>query len=98
MNVNRLANSVTDTVPEWVFDLEYGPWNVGNNIGSCSDSSWFGFKNGYAIGSIIIMLYGQGHASLTFGNCWNSGLVKLFLNGSEIISVGPNNIKTIEFD
>ena len=98
MNVNRLANSVTDTLPEWVFDLEFGSWNVGGNVGSCGDSSWFGFKNGNAIGSISIMLYGQGHASLTFGNCWNSGEVKLFLNGSEIISAGPNSIENIEFD
>ena len=98
MSVNTLANSVTETLPEWVFDLDYGPWNYGNHIGSCSDSSWFGWKSGNAIGSISIILYGKGHAILTFGNCWSTGLVKLFLNGSEIISVGPNNIKTIEFD
>ena len=97
INVNRLANSVTNKLPEWVFDLEIGSWNFGGNIGSCGDSSWWGFREGNAIGSISIMLYGKGYASLTFGNCWKTGEVKLFLNDSVITSVGPNSIQTVEF-
>ena len=74
INVNRLANSVTNKLPEWVFDLEIGSWNFGGNIGSCGDSSWWGFREGNAIGSISIMLYGKGYASLTFGKV---GLVEV---------------------
>ena len=94
--LNNLKTSTTDTVLGWHFDLTNGPWNDGN-LGSCDSGPWFGFKTGELIGSISTTLYGQGHASLTFGNCWDTGIVKLFLNESEISSVGPHSQKTVGF-
>ena len=97
--VNNLKNAVTDTVFGWYFDLTYGPWNVPNSVtvGSC-DGPWFGWKDWALIGSISTSLYGQGNASLTFGNCWETGVVKLFANESEISSVGPHSQKTVVFE
>ena len=43
-------------------------------------------------------MYGQGTASLKFGNCWDTGVVKLFVDGNEISSVGPHSEQTVIFD
>ena len=95
--MNNLKNSQSATVTGWMFDLDSGPWNYGN-IGTCGDASWFGWKTGAAIGTISTILYGNGNASLTFGNCWNTGQVKLFLDGNEISSASSNSLITSEFE
>ena len=96
--VNNLKNAATDTLPGWYFDLSHDTWNYENSVGSCDSGPWFGWKSYELVGSISILLYGQGSASLTFGNCWDTGVVKLFLNDSEISSVGPHSQKTVVFD
>ena len=91
--VNKLQTAVYNTAPYWHFDLTHGKWN--SDI-LCS-GTWFGFTHGEFVGSISTSLYGQGNASLTFGNCWDTGEVKLFLNEIEISSVGPHSQKTVVF-
>ena len=95
--IDNLKNSESGTVTGWTLDVDHGSWNIAN-LGSCGDDgSWFGFINGNAIGSISAILHGTGDASITFGNCWNAGHVKLLLDGNVISSAGPNTLITSEF-
>ena len=67
------------------------------NFGTCAEGSWIGYKSGDAIGSISSTLHGTGMASITFGNCWETGEVKLLIDGNVISSAGPHSIITSEF-
>ena len=70
---------------------------LGGNFGTCGGGSWIGFKYGDAIGSISSTLHGAGTASITFGNCWQTGEVKLVIDGNVISSAGPHSMITTEF-
>ena len=97
--VNSLKHNKEQSVPGWTFDLISGPWNSDpSNYGTCSGSPWFGWGHRVSQGSIKTTLYGSGHASLTFGNCWTTGTVNLYLDGTKISSAGPNSMKTATFD
>ena len=52
-----------------------------------------------AIGSISTTFNGNGRARLVFGNCWASGNVKAYLDGT-VIAFAPGNTpsKTVEFN
>ena len=96
--INSLKNSDSATVAEWNFDLDKGPWNYdATGLGTCSDGSWFGWKNGDEIGIISSTLHGTGTASITFGNCWETGEVRLIIDGNVISSAGPKSLITSEF-
>ena len=99
--INSLKNSDSATVAGWNFDLDRGPWNFDvsalGNSGSCGDAPWFGWKDAEEVGIISTTLYGTGTASITFGNCWVTGEVKLVIDGNVISSAGPNSLKTSEF-
>jgi len=44
-------------------------------------------------------LFGNGRGRLDFGNCWETGIVRVLLNGTEIASASANTPSiTIEFD
>ena len=43
-------------------------------------------------------LVGKGKGMLKFGNCWKKGVVKVYLDGSEIESAGPGEFKVVSFD
>ena len=44
-------------------------------------------------------LNGTGEGILDFGNCWNQGIVKVYLNGNEVGSADKNTpSKTITFE
>ena len=99
--VNSLKQNKEQSVSGWTFDVDRGPWSRDpSNYGTCSGSPWFGWKNYLAVGYIKTTLYGSGHASLTFGNCWTSstGTVNLYLDGTMIASAGPTSMKTATFD
>merc|ERR1711976_262326 len=78
----------------WNFDLDNGVWN--NTKPSCSN--WYAWKNGDAIGSMNTTLIGNGTMTINFGNCWSSGNVKVYLDGSEMASAGPGESKEASFD
>ena len=88
--------SETNIVPGWDLNVNDGIWN-GGYFGNC-DKGWFGWGDQEAIGTISTTLYGQGSSFITFGNCWMTGVVKLFANGSEISSAGPNSQITVALD
>ena len=94
--VNSLKQNKEQSVLGWTFDLEFGLWNQ-IPANDCADSSWFGWT-GTSVGSLKTTLYGSGHASLTFGNCWTEGTVNLYIDGTIIASAGPTSMKTATFD
>ena len=68
-------------------------------MSSCNN--WYCWNNWYIDGSIQTELVGNGRGRLDFGNCyyWQTGVVRVLLNGTEIASASsltPSVI--IEFD
>ena len=43
-------------------------------------------------------LVGKGKGMLEFGNCWKTGVVKVYLDGSQIESAGPGEFKVVSFE
>ena len=43
-------------------------------------------------------LVGKGKGMLEFGNCWKTGVVKVYLDGSQIESAGPGEFKVVLFE
>ena len=43
-------------------------------------------------------LVGKGKGMLEFGNCWKTGVVKVYLDGSEIEAAGPGEFKVVSFE
>ena len=88
---------------EWKVDscCLHGVWNMNPVTGwtdgtqdmSYTDvtkcTNWYGWTNDAPVCSISTSLVGKGLASLYFGNCWNTGVVKVLLDGAEIGSAGP---------
>ena len=61
--------------------------------------AWFGWKSGNGVGSISTTLTAaSGRGQLSFGNCWDNGNVKVYLDGNEISAADPNTQKVVEFD
>ena len=48
-------------------------------------------------GLIPARFLGCGVATLTFGNCWNDGQTKVYLDGVLIATADQNSMKTITF-
>lgn len=53
--------------------------------------NWYGWSHGAAVGTLTSPpLKGSGTAKIQFGNCWDAGRVKLYLNDQLIDSASPN--------
>ena len=82
-------------IPNWNVDCQYGSFNY--EISSCNN--WYCYNNWEIDGSIQTELVGNGRGRLDFGNCWETGIVRVLLNGTEIASASANTPSiTIEFD
>ena len=97
---NRHVNDIlqytsTSNVPYWDIDANKGVW-TGHFKDRCEN--WYGYMDYGEIGSIKITLSGHGRAKLNFGNCYTSGIVKVFLDNTEIATAsGDEKTKTVEF-
>ena len=70
----------------------------GNSISNCSDN-WYTYSSGSPSCYIKTTLNGNGRAKIDFGNCWDDGVAKLFLDGNEIASAGGSEVNVVkEFD
>ena len=77
----------------WVF-------NVGSSMNlqnkdyhdQCGGETWYGWTTNTPVGSAHTVLTGSGQAVVNFGNCYNSGVVTLFLN-DEVISSAEGDVK-----
>ena len=50
----------------------------------CGNDTWFGYSYLDDIGYVKATFVGQGEATLTFGNCYHSGQVLVYLNDKKI--------------
>ena len=84
-------------------------WNLGvenwqnNNAAVAAKcrrgTNWFGWTDSSNVGSVSIKLQGNGEATLDFGNCWDAGEVKVYVDDKEVASAQPNTpSKTVSFN
>ena len=101
--LSDIVGAQSEIIPGWTNDnLDGGPWSLPKwNVvwEKCGkDQAWYGFKEGSGVASISTTLTVSGGAELSFGNCWNAGMVEVYLDGTEIASAGPELHKTVAFD
>ena len=98
-----MKSSEEKDVPGWNIDVSNGKWQYPAHekvYEACGKGqAWYGWSSSADVGSISTILKGNGRAKLNFGNCWDTGIVKVYLNDIEIGSA-DNNVpsKDIEFD
>ena len=89
--------------------MENAGWNLGvgnwknNNPSLVADcrrgTNWFGWSFDAKVGTVSTTLLGNGEATLDFGNCWDQGEVKVYLNDKEVASAQKNTTsKTVSFN
>lgn len=64
-----------------------------NNEKRCFASGYTGYTNGGNVGGIKFTLKGSGVATLNYGNCWDKGIVKLYINGTYQAEAGKKQNK-----
>merc|ERR1719197_1534976 len=79
----------------WVIDIQY--YNQDLDPQCSTGSNFYGWNIQNNVGTLSATLSGQGTATLRFGNCWNAGTVKAYLNDALIDSASPNSQKTVQF-
>ena len=84
------------------WNLGVGDWqnNHGHVASRCRrGTNWFGWTGGSNVGTVSIKLQGNGEATLDFGNCWDAGEVKVYVDDKEVASAQPNTpSKTVSFN
>ena len=84
----------------WVIDLNREEKDTSEEgMDRCKrGDNWFGWTH-RGIGSVRASLRGSGVADLDFGNCWTSGVVRVYLNEKEVASAKENTpSKNISFN
>ena len=84
----------------WRFDLTHdgSNWNdhtykqVGLKCGP--EANWYGWSEHSSVGTLSAILKGSGEVTIDFGNCWQEGNVKLYLD-SALIFTAPSETKSI---
>ena len=77
----------------WHINVADGKWLLpwGQDVGDACGSGWYGWTGGSVVGSISTELTASTKCGrLDFGNCWNAGVVKVYLEGELIGEAGPN--------
>jgi hypothetical protein len=65
--------------------------NTGFAHGRCADGGAFtGFNNGAGVGEISMQMPAAGSGTVHFGNCWNEGVVVLYVNNERVASAARN--------
>ena len=97
-HVKGLLNiSAPEDIVGWHTTCTHG--NIyGDSISDCS-GNWFTYASGSPSCYIKTTLNGNGRAKIDFGNCYDDGVAKLFLDGNEIASAGASEVNVVkEFD
>ena len=75
----------------WNLELETWQNNHGGVAAKCRrGTNWFGWSAHADVGTVSATLQGNGEATLDFGNCWDKGEVKVYLNDWEVASAQEN--------
>ena len=61
-------------------------------------NAWYGNKPGRKLGSVQAKFQGTGKAKLSYGNCYHSGAVIVYLNNQEISRASPKSNEVVSFD
>ena len=61
-------------------------------------SKWYGWGCGNKVGIISTTLRGSGTVTLHYGNCWNAGMVNVYLNNTRELSSLPSTTVLQSFD
>jgi len=75
----------------WSFSFTHadGHGSVGPHCGN--GANWYGWSGGNNVGTLTSpALHGSGTATVEFGNCWNAGNAKLYLNDVLIDTAATN--------
>ena len=80
-----------------MMDVEYsnGQDTYGKYDEMCESDTFYGYKGGFAVGSVSAIFKGSGKANLKYKNCFKSGYVSVSLNGKEI-DRNPNKLIYID--
>ena len=102
--MNELVGSRSKNFSAWNINVNHGQWlypdpdsHVPDVWSNCGEGKkWYGWNGspGNEIektGSISTILPVSGKVRLSFGNCWNSGDVSVYLNGVLKSSAIPNS-------
>ena len=99
--MNELVGSTTKNISAWNIDVSHGQWlhpdpnpDVPDDEiwSSCGQGKkWYGWELNEKIGSISTIFPVSGKVKISFGNCWNSGDVAVYLNGVLKSSAIPNS-------
>ena len=79
----------------WNFDFTAANATDNNAGNQCAlHKKWFGYSGGDEVGTLSATMKGSGEATIDFGNCWNAGVVNLYLDDTKLAtaSVGQKSI------
>ena len=100
-HVNNLLHSSTKIAEGWNINVDTGKWGNNQGVDSRCGPQWYGWTGGAGVGTISTKLYPSSMKKcgrLYFGNCWNAGVVKAYMDGKLIGEASPNvHNKIIEF-
>ena len=71
----------------WTLDFDFNPKHltyVGTHGCEQAKYGWYGWSTASKVGTIFAILKGAGKVTVDFGNCWNKGTVKLYLDDNVI--------------
>ena len=68
--------------------------NVGKKCGS--QAKWYGWSAHSHVGTLSATLKGTGEMTIDFGNCWNEGEVKVYLDAKQVAfaNAGSKSVTT----
>ena len=83
----------------WEFDLTHDGSIQTDTYKSIDEkcgtiSKWYGWSSHAFVGTISTVLNGTGEVTLDFGNCWDDGNVKVYLN-SKLMAVAGEEVHSI---
>ena len=75
----------------WNLDVLNWQANKAHVAAKCKrGQNWFGWSYMGDVGTVSTTLQGSGEIRLDFGNCWSSGVVKVYLNSREVANADRN--------
>ena len=83
----------------WNADVDYSngeDWNKAH-ARDCSSDTFYGYRGGKLVGSVSAIFKGSGKGTLSYGNCYKTGYVAVFLNGVEIGRSSSNSRGLVTF-
>ena len=75
----------------WKLDIGNYATTKAHVLAKCKRGQNFvGWSGGGWVGTVSANLHGSGEIKLDFGNCWNSGVVRVYLNSREVANAYRN--------